>query len=171
MAARHRVRNLGVLNAGNEEDICTTEQFNQMHPPTFDAPLLLHPSISDSFPLSSTHAAAASPLLLHFMSFFVLLCFSLSCRLQCSFFLSILFSDLPLYKSANATTHSSIFGCRELQLFFGVFGACRECIFCHRLLPLDFRWGLVTYFLLQVKNDELFSCWGESVPGGNPKTS
>ncbi|XP_041027021.1 uncharacterized protein LOC121267242 [Juglans microcarpa x Juglans regia] len=36
MATRRRVRNLGGLNVGNEEDGCTIEQFNQMHPPTFD---------------------------------------------------------------------------------------------------------------------------------------
>ncbi|XP_040987697.1 uncharacterized protein LOC121235419 [Juglans microcarpa x Juglans regia] len=36
MAARRRVQNVGGLNAGNEEDGCTIEQFNQMHPPTFD---------------------------------------------------------------------------------------------------------------------------------------
>ncbi|XP_040996115.1 uncharacterized protein LOC121242296 [Juglans microcarpa x Juglans regia] len=36
MAARRNVRSLGGLNAGNEEDGCTIEQFNQMHPPTFD---------------------------------------------------------------------------------------------------------------------------------------
>ncbi|KAF5458851.1 hypothetical protein F2P56_022851 [Juglans regia] len=38
MAARRRVRNLGGLNVRNEEDRCTIEQFNQMHPPTFDGP-------------------------------------------------------------------------------------------------------------------------------------
>ncbi|XP_041025407.1 uncharacterized protein LOC121265810 [Juglans microcarpa x Juglans regia] len=117
---------LGVLDAGNEEDRCTIEQFNQMHPPTFDGRVAVCsvPSSSPSYFRIFPSTSQQTP---------------------------------PLIPPSSAAVS---FNC-----FFGVFGACRECIFCHRLLPLDFRWGLVPYFLRQIKDDELFACWEESVPG------
>ncbi|XP_041018004.1 G-type lectin S-receptor-like serine/threonine-protein kinase At4g03230 [Juglans microcarpa x Juglans regia] len=50
MAARCRVRNRRDLNARNDEGGCTVEQFNRMHPPTFDrrgGPTFAKDSIQD----------------------------------------------------------------------------------------------------------------------------